>query len=98
MILLVPSSPVFQGIFAVFDMKIPPEYSEFCFYSVYSRGSISNLLAGSRGEFLCLSAIEEQQLPIGHAVGIHGVADADLCVLRIEDRFPVNTAAAGLQV
>ena len=22
-------------------MKIPPEYSEFCFYSVYSRGSIS---------------------------------------------------------
>ena len=41
MILLVPSSPVFQGIFAVFDMKIPPEYSEFCFYSVYSRGSIS---------------------------------------------------------
>jgi len=43
MILLVPSSPVFQGIFAVFDMKIPPEYSEFCFYSVYSRGSISKL-------------------------------------------------------
>ena len=23
-------------------MKIPPEYSEFCFYSVYSRGSISS--------------------------------------------------------
>ena len=22
-------------------MKIPPEYSEFCFFSVYSRGSIS---------------------------------------------------------
>ena len=80
-----------------FDMKIPPEYSEFCFYSVYFRGSISNLLAGSRGG-LRLSAIEEQQLPIGHAVGVHGVADADLCVLRIEDRFPVNTAAAGLQV
>ena len=22
-------------------MKIPPEYSEFCFFSAYSRGSIS---------------------------------------------------------
>ena len=25
------------------DMKIPQEYSEFCFYSVYSRGSISKV-------------------------------------------------------
>ena len=29
------------AVLAVFDMKIPPEYSEFCFYSVYSRGSRS---------------------------------------------------------
>ena len=27
-------------------MKIPPEYSEFSFYSVYSRGSISHTLTG----------------------------------------------------
>lgn len=27
--------------FCFIDMKIPPEYSEFCFFSVYSRGSIS---------------------------------------------------------
>ena len=55
MILLVPSSPVFQGICAVFDMKIPPVYSEFCFYSVYSRGSISKKHRASNYLF-CLPA------------------------------------------
>ena len=32
----------FSGVFFL-DMKIPQEYSEFCFYSVYSRGSISKV-------------------------------------------------------
>ena len=32
--------PLYRDLFLL-DMKIPPEYAEFSFYSVYSRGSIS---------------------------------------------------------
>ena len=43
-------------------MKIPPEDSEFCFFSVYSRGSISGIDRGSWFVFRAFKQVPKSTL------------------------------------